>query len=203
MLKWQAWEINYWPGGWVRAVDETGVTVVLRYLPAGEGDSIRMRLHTALMTSVEPITPRRWRDLPLAEIEKFFVVWQRAHPEEFAQLIQPSERDPLSLDEIKRFFDETPSMKIGAHIPTSQVIDDEMAPHVPWEVVRRPQGGRITDDFLDNLASVYRFLVNRGESAPAAWIAKEAGVPVGTVHRWISRARKSGFLPPAVKGKAG
>ncbi len=37
----------------------------------------------------------------------------------------------------------------------------------------------------------------------AVVLAKEADVPVGTVHRWILEARRRGFLPPARQGRAG
>jgi hypothetical protein len=37
-------------------------------------------------------------------------------------------------------------------------------------------------------------------SSPAKILAQEAGVPVGTVHRWIRDARRAGHLPPVTKG---
>ncbi|WP_433541150.1 hypothetical protein ACQP10_08475 [Streptosporangium sandarakinum] len=203
MLKWQSWEINFWPGGWVRATDETGITVVLHYLPAGEGENLNPRLHTTLMTSAQPITARRWRDFPLADIEQFLTVMRLSTPEHFAEFMDPSEQAPLQLEDMACFFEEVPSLKFGGALPTMKLIDDEVDPHTPWEKVERPEGGRITDEFLENLAVVYRRLVARGEDAPAVKIGKDANVPPTTVHRWIARARQRGFLPPAIKGKAG
>jgi hypothetical protein len=208
MLKWQDWDINYWPGGWVRATDKTGVTVVLHYKAHGEGENLRLRLHTTLMTSVEPITARRWRDVPLGEIEEFFKLWMWVGlpgSEEFQRFLTPSSSGPPSADDALSWFEENESqrLKIGANVPTSKLIDDEIDPHTPWETVKRPEGGRLTDDFLENLAAVYKYLVARGEDAPARMIGQGADVPVPTVHRWVARARARGFLPPAVKGRAG
>lgn len=203
MLKWQGWDVTFWPGGWVRVLDETGVTVVLQYRPIGAGDNLRLRLHTALMTSDAPISPRRWRDLPIAEIEQTLTTMQLVAAQQFEAFIKPAaEREPLSLAEVDAFFGQAEPLRFGASIPSTRLVDPDHDPHTAFEMVRRP-GGRIDDAFLENLAAVYRWLVARGEGAPAVRISEGAHVPVGTVHRWIARARKGGFLPPAVQGRAG
>lgn len=203
MLKWQDWTVNFWPGGWVRAQDETGVTVVLHYKPHGEGDNVRLRLHTTLMDSYAPITARRWRDVPFTEIDENLALWRTLSPGAFAALTATTEEGPPAFEEVLRWFDETPSLDVSASFPTGQFIDDEIDPHAPWKTVQRPAGGRLTDEFLENLAAVYKYLVARGEDAPARMIGEGAKVPVPTVHRWVARARERGFLPPAVKGRAG
>lgn len=62
--------------------------------------------------------------------------------------------------------------------------------------------GRITEGFLKSVASAYLWLTSAG-LRPAPGIAEMAGVPVRTVHRWVSDARKRGILPPARPGRAG
>lgn len=203
MLKWQDWDVKFWPGGWVRASDETGVTVVLHYRPHGEGENARLRLHTALMDSTEPITARRWREVPFSEIDDQLNLWRMIDAETFKVVATPNEDGPHALEEVLRWFEDTPPMNIGGSVPTGQLIDDTIDPHTPWETVKRPEGGRLTDEFLENLAAVYKYLVARGEDAPARLIGDGAGVPVPTVHRWVARARERGFLPPAVRGRAG
>lgn len=203
MLKLHDWTINYWPGGWVRATDELGSMVALQYRPVGEGANLRLRLYTTLMTSVEPITARRWREFPLTEIESMFTLMQLTSPEQITELTAPPDSEPLSMDEVMRFFEETPALKFGAIFPTGKVIDDEVVPRMVFTPVTRPADGRITDDFLANVAAMYNWLVARGGDAPVASISKGSDVPVGTVHRWVAMARKRGFLPPAVKGRAG
>lgn len=63
--------------------------------------------------------------------------------------------------------------------------------------------GRITDEFLKDLARTYGWLVASKNTAPATVIAEQAGAPVATVRRWISNARQRGFLPPGRPGRAG
>lgn len=204
MLEFQTWKIKYWPGGWVRATDEdTDSTVVLHYLPVGEGDTFSLRLHTTLMTSPHPITARQWRDVPLGEIEQGFTAWQRGKLEEFALPTQLDVNQPFSLEAVLRFFEETPALEIDRQLTTGHRIPEDLQPEAAFEGLRRPADGRISDEFLRNVATVYRWLVAKGEEAPANMIGEKAGIPVRTVHRWIAQARKRRFLPPAVKGKAG
>ena len=66
----------------------------------------------------------------------------------------------------------------------------------------RPDGSD-TDGFYSQVAKAYREYVLQGQRAPAAAIAREAVVPVGTARRWINEARRYGKLPAGRKGKAG
>jgi hypothetical protein len=52
------------------------------------------------------------------------------------------------------------------------------------------------------VAEAYRDVVQDHRNV-AVVLAKEADVPVGTVHRWIVEARRRGFLPAARVGRAG
>lgn len=67
--------------------------------------------------------------------------------------------------------------------------------------LERPDGSD-PDGFARRLAERYRQYVHLTHK-PAALIAEESGVPVGTVHRWVREARQRGFLPPAHQGRAG
>lgn len=65
----------------------------------------------------------------------------------------------------------------------------------------RPDGTD-PDGFAARVAAAYREYVQTTRS-PAVEIAREAGVPVGTVRGWIREARRRGKLPEGRKGKAG
>lgn len=67
--------------------------------------------------------------------------------------------------------------------------------------LRRPDGTN-PDGFYQQVAAAYSEAV-LATSKPAKVLAEEAGVPVGTVHRWIREARRRGHLPPARRGRAG
>lgn len=65
----------------------------------------------------------------------------------------------------------------------------------------RPDG-RDPDEFYSEVATAYRQYAEASKS-PAAAMAQEAEVPVKTVHRWISEARRRGHLPPGRRGRVG
>jgi hypothetical protein len=67
--------------------------------------------------------------------------------------------------------------------------------------LNRPDGSN-PDAFYRQVAEAYRDAVQDHRNV-AVVLAKEANVPVGTVHRWIVEARRRGFLPPARVGRAG
>jgi hypothetical protein len=71
----------------------------------------------------------------------------------------------------------------------------------PRKPLRRPDGSN-PDAFYRKVAEAYRDAL-LDTSKVAVVLAKEADVPVGTVHRWILEARRRGFLPPARQGRAG
>lgn len=201
VLKFNGWKVEYRAGGWVRVRDDTGVTVFLRVLPTGEGGAKRFRAHLALMSSSDPITARTWRDVPFASIEGHILIATSYGDAVRALMEQPAEVELSgSLADLNRYFDET-EFSTGGHIPTDVVIAEPGEPRANFELVRPPDG-RITDEFLENLAEMYRWLVESGK-APAPGIAETADVPVRTVHRWVGEARKRGFLPPGIKGRAG
>ena len=63
----------------------------------------------------------------------------------------------------------------------------------------RPERGRSTDFYRD-LARAYQELA-AANVRPVPEIARRKRVDENTVHQWIHRARKLGFLPPSSRGK--
>lgn len=61
-----------------------------------------------------------------------------------------------------------------------------------------PEAG-LTDAFLQDVARAYRAAVGQGRRDPAVAISELPSVTYGvrTVHSWIYKARKRGYLPPA------
>jgi hypothetical protein len=107
-----------------------------------------------------------------------------------AELVMaPSKVKGYDVAALERYFDETPPVPLGSVIPGGPPLS-------------KPPEGRLTDDYLREVASLYLREVGTKRS-PAPAIARAAGVPVRTVHRWIAEARKRGILPPATKGRAG
>lgn len=88
----------------------------------------------------------------------------------------------------------------GAQPPTADPAATRQEPGRPR------QGGRplITDDLLRQLAEAY--LEEAAEEKPAGALRRVAARfdrPTETIRTWLARARKEGWLAPAVKGRAG
>jgi len=64
----------------------------------------------------------------------------------------------------------------------------------------RPQARPLTDDFLQQIADFYVYVVANGER-PLVAIEEEASVPRNTAARWVAMARRRGFLAtdPSIK----
>jgi hypothetical protein len=71
----------------------------------------------------------------------------------------------------------------------------------PRQPLNRPDGSD-PDAFYEQVAEAYRDVIQTTPKV-AKVLADEAGVPVGTVHRWVMEARRRGFLPAARQGRAG
>lgn len=193
------WDLAFRPGGWVRATNTTGLNVFLRLASVGSqnDDGAPLRVHTALLDSPQPVTARIWREVPFADIEVHARV-----PEIREVLTQPAEAENLGAAGLSRYFDRTSGKyRVTGFVPSSVLRAEAGEPAADFTLVRPPDG-RITDEFLENLAGMYRWAVESGR-APAPLIAESAQVPTRTVHRWVSVARQRGFLPPAVQGRAG
>lgn len=147
----------------------------------------------------ESLSGRVWRRIPLADLETYFVF-----PEVRDVLTSESEVAPPSLEELEEYFTATEnSSKVSAITWSGMYVSDgsEGYPEGKFPMIHAPEG-RLTDEFLADVADAYRWLT-RAKRAPAPAIADMAKVPVRTVHRWIYEARKRDILPPARQGRAG
>lgn len=98
--------------------------------------------------------------------------------------------------------DEQPiANALGALMERTEVGAESRQLFAKREPLTRPDGSD-PDGFYRQVATAYNSAVLT-TAAPAPLLAEEAGVPVATVHRWISEARRRGFLAPARKGRAG
>jgi hypothetical protein len=73
---------------------------------------------------------------------------------------------------------------------------------MPQPKLKRPRRNALNDDFYRQVASAYRKAVAAG-LPPGETMAKNSGIPRGTINRWIAEARdpRRGFLPPAEPGR--
>jgi hypothetical protein len=126
----------------------------------------------------------------------------------------------MSPDDIADVINES-SADAGYGQAVTHNLDDESEPSLaelralasdaPPQLPGRPAAerprltrpdGTDPDGFAARVAAAYREYATQTR-APAVEIAKEAGVPVGTVRGWIREARRRGKLPQGRKGKAG
>ncbi|MFD5862605.1 hypothetical protein [Streptomyces chartreusis] len=217
-LRIDQWIIEVRPWGWIRLSEASGegATVYLHYAIAGGPGQERLDLQAVVMRSGsgEALSGRIWRRIPLTEIERSLSATLIALPnnppseaigrgaaqarEAFADGIP--DVAPPSLDSLDDFFDATKEYA-ALHfnpMPSGMLVSEGEGrmPHI------KPPEGRLTDDFLNDVADAYRWVTETGNS-PAPAIAEIAEVPVRTVHRWVYEARKRGILPPARAGRAG
>ena len=88
------------------------------------------------------------------------------------------------------------------------LAESKLAPPSKASPARRKRPPLTRPDGTDPEGFSQRFATAYSDAAiesraPAKILAEEAGVPVGTVHRWVREARQRGYLPPARKGRAG
>ncbi|PZH20157.1 hypothetical protein C1I97_01650 [Streptomyces sp. NTH33] len=200
MYRFGDWQLSYRPGGWVRAAETGGMVVYLQFRPAGPNDAQRLDPHAVVVKSDEAISGRSWRRVPFAEIGI-----HASLPGVHQVLTKPGGAEAPTLDSLEQYFTETADQygNLGGTIPYGKTVisDDPSDPATPLPMIQAPEG-RITDEFLQDVAEAYRWFVS-AKRAPAPGIAELSGAPVRTVHRWVSEARKREFLPPARRGQAG
>lgn len=175
------WIIQTAPGGWVQAYNTASDSTA--YLRLQTDDGGRLTTYLSLMDGRSPVSTRVWREFPFAKIEQVLT----GHPHMTA-----SGSAPDAVDVLRTYF--------ATRGENAEVAPRQGCPEPP--LLRRP-GHRITDEFLRDLAATYRWLVSAGSSAPAIAIARQTGAPAATVHRWITNARKRGFLPTGRPGRVG
>lgn len=208
------WRVVAAPGGWVRAkapADETTVYMQLR--STGEGPHHRLNVHTVVMDSPAPISSHVWRYVPFHEVERVANNTQGILTAEGwnpirERLLTPAEGSPVDVGTLEHYFGTAEEL---ANLDgPNPVIENHMlilsgvggAPGEEPPPLSKPVG-RITDEFLEELARTYNWLVASKHTAPATVIADQTGAPVATVRRWISNARQRGILPPGRPGRAG
>jgi hypothetical protein len=105
------------------------------------------------------------------------------------------------------FFSQIPDSGVSA--PTFELNQDRGELWTTWMEVSEDLDLNLhlpretTDDFLEEVAEMYRILVAAGQN-PAPTIAEANDVQkVTTVHYWIRKARERGMLPVGRRGKAG
>jgi hypothetical protein len=84
-------------------------------------------------------------------------------------------------------------------IPIGQ-IEAEAAASTDRSPLHPRQPGESAEAFSARVADAFK-AVAATTRWPATTLAREAGVAVGTVHRWIGEARLRGMLPPASRRK--
>jgi hypothetical protein len=168
------------------------------YLRVERSERGGLEVREAAMTSTGPIDAQSWKDVPFV-----MALAAGAPPVSAAtgftadEWVSPVAGRLFSLSgaleaEFKPTAEQSPGILIGA------------APGAPTPLVSalKAPAGNLTDEFLAELAGAYRELVAIKRN-PGPAIAEQTGTPVATVRRWISVARKRGFLPPATRGRAG
>jgi len=199
---------NYWvaawrPGGWVRLDAPSGlpngfkghVYVHLKpWAPLGG----RLLVARVVVSGAVPISARTLRQVPIADVEAL-----AANPEVEHVLRQPFSTPLPTVESLGRHFEETkndyPDYEWVPFVGTTPMVFTDVP--VVEGPVKAPKG-RITEEFLNTVAAAYARATAEGV-APGPAIAKQADVPVRTVHGWIAQARKRGILPPARRGRAG
>ncbi|MFD9445918.1 hypothetical protein ACFWBR_35010 [Streptomyces sp. NPDC060006] len=198
------WYAIFAPGGWVRAKENaSGTTVYMHLRASGEGPNQRLNVHTVVMGSDKPISTHVWRYVPFGAVEE--VANLRGSLFHNALMEQATEK-LLRLKDLEGYFEEperTENPPGGGAQPRLYLdVDNSKEEGFKPDSLARPEG-RITDEFLTDLGTMYRWLVASGNTAPATAIAEQTGAPVATVRRWIGNARERGFLPPGRPGRAG
>ena len=174
--------------------------------PEGGGTHVRIEpkgrgLHaiTGVYVHGPAVTASVLQDVPVSLMEMFlnlglFTPSPRGAGLELGDVSYPLQADPEGLLSVADLESQAKDAPLG--LPVIKAGPGR-------EPLTRPDG-RDPEGFYARVAVAYRdYTLHLRGRAPAIEIAREAGVPVGTVHGWIREARRRGFLPPGRKGKAG
>jgi hypothetical protein len=187
--------LSYLEDGWVfwsRAIGGTteGLMVYAKLFTEREGDRSEI---VELYITGRNLTTDKLRAIPLGHIEAIATTDPNVTPSDRetppAPMSQAANalgrrKDQILLDAARRKADEA----------------DRKA-RKPRQPLNRPDGSD-PDAFYEQVAEAYRDVIQTTPKV-AKVLADEAGVPVGTVHRWVMEARRRGFLPAARQGRAG
>jgi hypothetical protein len=209
-------QISYGYAGWIRADDiDLPGPLYLRLRPDERG---RWRVTELYLDGRDaPVTGAMLRQLPLAAIES---IAQKDGDDQ--HLARQDEYPGIQMSVMASHYATPASWPAGT--PGEDWLDDMLASQIkrggaptPIKRARDPKirtpmadnsplsapGGRVTDEFLRELARRYMALVERGERGPAVTLAKQAHVTVHAVRKWVYMARQRGILPPGRRGQAG
>jgi len=134
-----------------------------------------------------PIGAPLLRELPLAAIET--LLNEPSVDQQLTQRLRDAADDLRVTDALSHFevkTSEQPSRKLPQ--PERPLSSSKRRP-----VLKRPANRKLTDEFLQQLAEFYIFVVANGER-PLVAIEEAATVPRNTAARWVAMARKRGFL---------
>jgi hypothetical protein len=167
-------------GGWVQAQftprNLPEQTVYVRFTP--EGDRWR-----AIELWLEDPTQELLRSLPLSRIE---------------HALNASERGEAVAGRI--VF----GLSVGHGNPTPDDLPahfkDKQRRIVQPVKLKRPPTRRLSDDFYKDVGRAYTAAVEAGHN-PRKALAEASATPADTVARWITAARRRGYLPDAEPGK--
>lgn len=204
-------DVRFGNGGWVLVEDE-GLPGPLYVRLHQDADGRWVTTELYLDGRGRPITAAALRELPVSFIEA---------------AVQADERSRRELDDRSRVVAVDLSTAASYYATTfgrkpDHWVADMLRGQVPGsgapkppraksgielrrsEVppLQRPADGRLTDDFLRQVARSYDAALSRG-ARPAIALADEADVPAQTIRRWVYLARKRGIMPPGRQGKAG
>jgi hypothetical protein len=101
---------------------------------------------------------------------------------------------------------DIPLAKIEAAANASEPIRRAVAAgvrakHPPRTKLERPPARKLDEQFYGQVAAAYIDAVVYG-LPPAKTLAEDSDTPLGTVNRWIARARELGYLQQTTPGKA-
>jgi hypothetical protein len=180
--------MSYLEDGWVlwsRSVPGTTEGLMVYAHLYAEKEGARGEI-VGLAVRGRNLTTDKLRSIPLAHIETL----ANTNPD-FSPHIEGTEQHPIG-----KTFDQ-----VGQQANKVLINEAYRKAREPRTPLSRPDGSD-PDAFYRQVAEAYRDVVQATPKVAKA-LAKEADVPVGTVHRWVLESRRRGFLPPARQGRAG
>lgn len=186
------------PARFKAAIDDETVPYLLElHLAVHEGEAVCTAARFVQREGGPPITPRGVRTVPLTRYVRAATACAAWRVEEDAaggvRLMSVSP-DGEHVEDAGRSFKLTP-VATGAEVAAA------------FEQTR-PAGERgrrrLTDEFLEDVAKVYRAALEAGDAAPRRAVQEwQKGAPSQTAARWVAEARRRGFLGETRPGRAG
>lgn len=188
----------------VRDAEHPGVEVVLTYLVAGRETAATVRL-LRFKVGVEPedaevgLSASTIREYPIAR-------WDNVARQ---KLVGPTSTNSpnlvaAALDLLKALDMEPSEMALSIVLDTlALALVRAYYPNLPAARGAVAARSRKSLTRLARVAVLYQYLIAQGKSDPASEIARQHDISSATARSWVHRARKAGFLGPAVGPTAG